>query len=219
MSAIYSLSSSTPQRSAFLSSLSSSLGDLTQANYGNLFKNNQDGSDLVRDHVTAHAFYARLLGAVGHVQTPNERISGLDDALFILSNSLEAKETVHGNSNIDIPAAAMYTIHAGNVLFEESQKGYADFCFHFHAFRHKLRKTLQILTLDFRTGRDLAAKSPLWSTQGPLWDGEVGLNLGRWEFWKTRFDVYAADQGLLTETQYLAQIAVRTMNDIDRKMD
>ena len=123
VSAIYSLSSSTPQRSAFLSSLSSSLGDLTQANYGNLFENNQDGSDLVRDHVTTHGFYARLLDAVGHVQIPNERISGLDDALFILRNSLEAEETVHGNSNIDIPAAAMYMIHAGNILFKESQKG------------------------------------------------------------------------------------------------
>ena len=79
-------------------------------------------------------------------------------------------------------------------------------------------KRFHILTLDVRTGRDLAANSPLWGTRGPLWEGEVGLNVGRWGFWKTRFEVYAADQGLLKETQHLAQIAVRAMNDTDRKM-
>lgn len=125
ISAIYDLPSLTSQRSEFLSSLSSSLGDLTQANYGHLFEDKSPG--LIRDHMIANALYARLLNVVGHVQVPQERIFGLDDALFILSGALENEATAHEDPNIDVPTAAMYMIHAGKVFFEESKKGYDHF--------------------------------------------------------------------------------------------
>lgn len=52
------------------------------------------------------------------------RITGLDDALFILSAALEDHPDSHRTPVIDIPAAAQYVIHCGDVFFEVCIKGF-----------------------------------------------------------------------------------------------
>ena len=124
ISAIYRLPSSTSRRTEFLGSFSQNLGDSTQANYGHLFENNWPY--LKANHEAINGFYARLLNAVGDWQIPEEVITGLYDALFIVSGAIEDEPTAHENPDIDVPAAAMYMIHASTLFFEESKKGYDD---------------------------------------------------------------------------------------------
>lgn len=111
-------------RSKFFSSFATSLGDLTQSNYGLLFEDGRRTPDLIHDHIYLNSFIARLLANLKQPENPAEVISGSNDALFILSTSLEGGDNSgHGLPNVDIPAAAQYMIHAGEFLYKESVKG------------------------------------------------------------------------------------------------
>lgn len=114
-------------------------------NYANLYETvppRENLSDIKRDHIALNAFYARLLGAVGEVQVPQEVIQGLNDALFLISGALEDEKTAHNYPNVDVPTAAMYMIHAEKLFFEESMKRCAIFAFSIH-----FESTLSIIDL------------------------------------------------------------------------
>lgn len=99
------------------------IGDTTQSNYGNIFDERHRTPDLISDHIHLNRFIARLLSALGDVENPGERITGPDDALFILSTGLEDNSESHNLPDVDILAAAQYMIHAGELFFEACQRG------------------------------------------------------------------------------------------------
>jgi len=61
---------------------------------------------------------------LGEERVEKTGIAGLDDALFILSAALEDHPDSHRTPGVDIPAAAQYVIHCGDVLFEVCIKGF-----------------------------------------------------------------------------------------------
>ena len=103
-------------RPDFISAMSTTLSDTTRANYGNLFEERHRTPDLIRDHINLNRFIARLLSAVAG--TDGEDITGIDDALFILVVGLEGHADSHNFPDVDVPVAAQYVIHAGDLLFE-----------------------------------------------------------------------------------------------------
>ena len=90
------------------------VADTTRANYGVLFEESRRDQDLISDHVHLNRFLARLL-----FLNPEERISDIDDALFILATAFEGHPDSHNAPEIDIPAAAQYMIHAGELFHKE----------------------------------------------------------------------------------------------------
>ncbi len=114
---------STEMRSSFVSEMATTIGDTTQSNYGNLFDDRHRTPDLISDHIHLNRFIAGLLSALGSFEDPQESITGLDDALFILSTGLEENTESHKMPDVDIPAAAQYIIHAGELLFKACKKG------------------------------------------------------------------------------------------------
>ena len=63
-----------------------------------------------------------------------------------------------------------------------------------------------------RTGRDLAANSPLWATRGKLWTGKPGYSRERWDFWKSRFfEAAARTSDLDEETKKISRSAAQAM--------
>ena len=102
-------------RSALVSEMATTIGDVSQSNFGHLFDQKQRTESLVQDHINLHRFTARLLSI-------NAEIHGPDDALFILSVGLEDHPESHGSSEIDVPAAAQYFIHAGDTIFDACNK-------------------------------------------------------------------------------------------------
>lgn len=120
LSAMYNLPSSTPQRREFLGVFSQWAREATHADYSHLF--NEELPELIRDYIAMSGFYARLLNLMGEWPVLEGDITGLWDALFVLCEAIEDETTAHTNPNIDISAAAMYLIHAGEILFKESKK-------------------------------------------------------------------------------------------------
>lgn len=114
-------------RSCFKKSFATLMGDCASSNYGYLFDNSNDSPGLIRDHIHLHRFIARLMSFLGENENPEHRLTGLNDALFILSTSLEDHPDSHDLPDVDVPAAAQYMIHAGELFFEESNKGSVDF--------------------------------------------------------------------------------------------
>lgn len=114
-------------RSCFKKSFATLMGDWASSNYGHLFDNSKHTPGLIRDHIHLHRFIARLLSSLGENENPEHRLTGLNDALFILSTSLEDHSDSHDLPDVDVPAAAQYMIHAGELFFEESNKGSVDF--------------------------------------------------------------------------------------------
>jgi len=117
------LSFSAERRSEFVLEMVVTIGDTTQSNYGNIFDERHRTPDLISDHIHLNRFIARLLSALGDVENPGERITGLDDALFILSTGLEDNSESHNLPDVDIPASAQYMIHAGELFFEACKRG------------------------------------------------------------------------------------------------
>lgn len=105
-----------------MSNIAVTIGDTTQSNFGLLFEERRRTLELIIDHIHLNRFIARLLSALGDVENPGETITGLDDALFILSAGLEENPDSHKLPDVDIPAAAQYMIHAGEVFFEGCKK-------------------------------------------------------------------------------------------------
>ncbi len=103
------------------------MGDWASSNYGHLFDNSNESPGLIRDHIHLHRFIARLMSFLGENEHPEHRLTGLNDALFILSTSLEDHPDSHDLPDVDVPAAAQYMIHAGELFFKESNKGSVDF--------------------------------------------------------------------------------------------
>ena len=110
-------------RSRFNAGFATSIGDITQSNYGLLFEASKRNQSLIRDHIQIHGFLSRLLSALGGLEDPKGRLTAFSDALFILSTSLEEHPDSHNLPDVDVPAAAQYMIHAGTILFEECKKG------------------------------------------------------------------------------------------------
>lgn len=98
------------------------IGDTTQSNYGNIFDERHRTSNVISDHIHLNRFIARLL-ALTDIENPGEGITGLDDALFILSTGLEGNSNSHDLPDVDIPAVAQYMVHAGELFFEACKKG------------------------------------------------------------------------------------------------
>lgn len=109
-------------RPKFFTSFASSLGDTTQSNYGLLFEDSKRTPDLIRNHIYLNGFIARLLADLKPPANSAEVLTGFNDALFILSTSLEDHDSSHDLPNVDIPAAAQYMVHAGVVLYHECVK-------------------------------------------------------------------------------------------------
>ena len=99
------------------------IGDAAQSNYGVLSEERHRTPDLISDHIHLNRFLARLLLALDKPEGPGDHITGLDDALFILSTSLEEHADSHDLPNVNIHAAAQYMIHAGELFFEACEKG------------------------------------------------------------------------------------------------
>jgi len=116
-------SPTSPTRYDFVSSFATMTGDLTRANYGHLFDaaSSTSTTGLIQDHVNLNGFIARLLSTVDSPEDPKDRVTGLDDALFIMSTSLEDHPNSHSLPDVDIPAAAQYMIHAGALLLKACQ--------------------------------------------------------------------------------------------------
>lgn len=114
-------------RSCFKNSFATLMGDWASSNYGQLFDTSKHSPGLIRDHIHLNRFIARLLSSLGESKNPEHRLTGLNDALFILSTSLEDHSDSHDLPDVDVPAAAQYMIHAGEFFFEESNKGSVDF--------------------------------------------------------------------------------------------
>ena len=110
------------ERSIFVSEMATAIGDTAQSNYGDLFEERQCTRNLISDHIHLNRFLARLLSALNGTGNEQERIMELDDALLILSTGLEGHAESHDLPDVDIPAAAQYVIHAGEVFFEECKK-------------------------------------------------------------------------------------------------
>lgn len=106
-------------RSCFQESFATLMGDCASSNYGHLFDDSKKSLGLIRDHIHLNRFTARLLSSLGENENPEHRYTGLNDALFILSTSLEDHSDSHHSPNVDIPAAAQYMIHVGKLFFEE----------------------------------------------------------------------------------------------------
>ena len=114
----------TPEmRSYFVSAMATTIGDVTQSNYGVLFEKRHRTADLISDHIHLNRYIARLLFALGNPKDPGESITGLSDAFFILCTSLEDHADSHDLPNVDTQAAAQYMIHAGEIFFEACEKG------------------------------------------------------------------------------------------------
>ena len=103
--------------------MATTIGDAAQSNYGVLSEERHRTPDLISDHIHLNRFLARLLLALDNPEGPGDHITGLDDALFILSTSLEEHADSHDLPNVDIHAAAQYMIHAGELFFEACEKG------------------------------------------------------------------------------------------------
>ncbi|CAF9939346.1 MAG: hypothetical protein HETSPECPRED_001559 [Heterodermia speciosa] len=174
-------------RICFVKKYAKAIGDTTQSNYGILFEEEQRRRrpSLVQEHVNLNRFIARLLSALGEPGKPKEGLTHVNDALFILSTALEGHASSHQLPDVDVPAAAQYMIHAGELIFNECKNG---------------------------TGQDLAKTSPLWATRGKLWTGPPGLSRERWNFWRGRFEEAAeSEENVAEETKKTAGTAVRAM--------
>ena len=112
-------------RIGFVKEFATAIGDTTQSNYGLLFEEEKrhQKPGLVSEHINVNGFIARLLSALGEPREPKEGLTHLNDALFILSTALEDHASSHKLPDIDIPAAAQYMIHAGELIFDECDKG------------------------------------------------------------------------------------------------
>ena len=107
-------------RSKFSAGFVGSLADTTKSNYGHLFEESRRTPDLIRNHIYLNCFIARLLPYHHEASFSSEVLSDFDDALFILSTTLEVEhDSSHGLPNVDVPAAAQYMIHAGKRIYNE----------------------------------------------------------------------------------------------------
>lgn len=112
-------------RAAFVKEFATGIGEMTQSNYGLLFEAEQRRRNprLGKEHVNLNRFIARLLSALGEPREPGEGVTQVQDAMFILSTALEDHASSHKLPNVDVPAAAQYMIHAGEVVFNQCEKG------------------------------------------------------------------------------------------------
>ena len=119
-------------RICFVKECATAIGDTTQSNYGILFEEEQRRRrpSLVQEHVNLNRFIARLLSALGEPREPKEGLTHVNDALFILSTALEGHASSHQLPDVDIPAAAQYMIHAGELIFNECENGSVCLLFH-----------------------------------------------------------------------------------------
>ena len=123
-------------RICFVKEYTTTIGDTTQSNYGMLFEEAQRRRrpSLVQEHVNLNRFIARLLSALGEPREPKGGLTQVNDALFILSTALEGHASSHQLLDVDIPAAAQYMIHAGELILNECKNG--SVCLPFHSPLH-----------------------------------------------------------------------------------
>jgi len=94
----------------FRSTFATALGDLAQSEYAQLQDQNvPQESDQATEYVHLNGFIAHLLAILK--LGGSKRVTGLDDALFIITNALEEEP-----AKVDVRAAAQYFIHATNIL-------------------------------------------------------------------------------------------------------
>ena len=112
-------------RICFVKEYATAIGDTTQSSYGMLFEEEQRRRrpSLVQEHLNLNRFIARLLSALGEPREPKEGLTHVNDALFILSTALEGHASSHQLPDVDVPAAAQYMIHAGELIFNECKNG------------------------------------------------------------------------------------------------
>ena len=112
-------------RASFVKEFSTGIGDVTQSNYGLLFEEKQRRRNprFGEEHIYLNRFIARLLSTLGEPGEPTEGVTQVQDAVFILSTALEDHASSHRLPDVDVPAAAQYMIHAGELVFDECQKG------------------------------------------------------------------------------------------------
>lgn len=177
------------KRSYLEDSFTTSMGDVRSSNYGHLFDDSRRSQALIHDHIHLSRFEALLLSALGENENPKYRLTVLSDALFILSTSLEDHSDSHHLPDIDVPAAAQYMIHAGDLFFDECNKG---------------------------TGQNRASESPLWATRGKLWTKQPGLSRERWDFWSSRFKEISRSDNVADATAKDADTAVRAMIEVEK---
>lgn len=106
----------------FLKPMATIIGDLSQSNYARMFDEGTNTSEIT-EYVNLHGFLASIIAEMG-VMLPNEQITGIADALFIISTSLEDHRESHHKPHVDVPAAAQYMIQAAALIYQSCQQGY-----------------------------------------------------------------------------------------------
>lgn len=109
--------------SDFTSSMAVTLSDTIQSLHAQLFEQKNKTKDHIDDYINLHRFTARIIA----ISTPtadmaDRAVSGIDDALYVLSTALEAHPDSHNFLDAVVGAAAQYVIHAGSALFEVCRK-------------------------------------------------------------------------------------------------
>lgn len=108
-------------RSSFLSRMSTLSGDQLRSGYASMFDDDLEAASIA-EYINLHGFLASTLSDPSVVIPPQEQIFGFEDALFIISTSLEEHVDSHNKFNVDIPAAAQYMIHAGPAIYRACQQ-------------------------------------------------------------------------------------------------
>lgn len=139
--------------------------------------------DLRREQWTrANAFVARLV---------TKQCKALDYEVYAIHTMRAALEDERHADElwINVPAAAVWVLYAGNFLFRSQ------------------REWVFVPEEGNLEGRSVAYG-------GPLWQGKTGSCIERWEFWKERFGVIVETENVDEDTRSWADSARRKMEEI-----
>lgn len=104
-------------RATFSTAFSTQLGDIAQSNWGRLRDaRGDDGAALAAEHIRSNAFIADLLARGAATAASKHRITGLDDALFVIVGAIEVPDA----QDVDVACAVQYPLHATQTLGEAS---------------------------------------------------------------------------------------------------
>lgn len=159
-------------------SLESNIGDLVPSEMAGL-RDDQE-PEKVASYVSLHGFLSRLL-SLG-LSSSSNRVTGLDDALFIIAEGLESEKPL----GVDVAAAAQYFIHAAQTMRKAC-----------------LGHTGQDKAANSPVWQ---SRGPLWTTE------HLAYNEQRWEFWRKQFTELEKEESLDEAVRKIAGLAKRTMD-------
>ncbi len=105
--------------SQFYTALTTPMADRTEWNYDLVSDASRRTPCRIRDYIHLNVFIARLLPVIDKPRDPKQRFSGLNNALFVLSTSLEGHPESLNSPDVEITAAAQYMIHSGTFIFSK----------------------------------------------------------------------------------------------------